>query len=393
MLIVSAKLLDPWIGLSTLIREEANSELRSEIASFIAYWEKANRLRESFVLAVNRLRSFLGELSRWLGPLDVEYGQEYPAGHAEICRETVERLGKQLIPRMVALFQEFEYEASEVPVEQLEQHKAFAQRDLHPLVLSAPFVHRTFSKPLGYAGDFEMMNMIQGDSIQGPTIYASLVNTLFLAAPIPRSVRNRIEMLHSHLASESMRVWGAGGRFRALSVGCGSAIEVQKFLAEGAGESACDFTLLDFNEETLRYAQAQLNSIRSVRSGGVSIEFVRESVHNLLKIREKGAIADARYDFVYCSGLFDYLSDRVCARLLSLFYSWVRPGGLVLVTNMHSANPDKYIMDYLMEWYLNYRDEESMRALYPTLGKQRVFADETGINVSLEIRKGLAGDK
>ena len=32
------------------------------------------------------------------------------------------------------------------------------------------------------------------------------------------------------------------------------------------------------------------------------------------------------YDILYCAGLFDYLSQRVCKRLVDLFCTMVRPG-------------------------------------------------------------------
>ncbi len=39
-------------------------------------------------------------------------------------------------------------------------HQAFGKRHLHPLILGSPFVYRTLQKPLGYAGDYEMVNMM-----------------------------------------------------------------------------------------------------------------------------------------------------------------------------------------------------------------------------------------
>ena len=42
-------------------------------------------------------------------------------------------------------------------------HEAYLRRHLHPLLLCSPFAYRTYQKPLGYAGDYEMVNMIVRD--------------------------------------------------------------------------------------------------------------------------------------------------------------------------------------------------------------------------------------
>jgi len=40
-----------------------------------------------------------------------------------------------------------------------------------------------------------------------------------------------------------------------------------------------------------------------------------------------------------------------------------------------------------LEWNLIYRDEANMSSLVPGLGSQKLFTDETGVNLCLEINK------
>ena len=89
---------------------------------------------------------------------------------------------------------------------------------------------------------------------------------------------------------------------------------------------------------------------------------------------------------MYCAGLFDYLSDKVCARLSRLFFSWLRPGGTLLVTNMHECTANRFIIEHLVDWFLIYRNEEQMLEMIPDLGVQRTFTDDTGINLCLEVK-------
>jgi len=146
---------------------------------------------------------------------------------------------------------------------------------------------------------------------------------------------------------------------------------------------------MDFNKETLKYAESRIAAAAQRARRVVKAQFLHRSVHSLLKgsaspLREEFA---SRFDFVYCAGLFDYLSDRVCARLIRLFYEWLVPNGRVLVTNMHIEKSSRYILEYLADWYLIYRDETAMSELVPKLGRQRIFTDATGINVCLEVVK------
>lgn len=386
MLIVSVKLLDTWNALSSVVQERDQGELRDEIEHFVDDWERFNQLRAGYQIAVDNLRSFLGELSRWLAQLDLltPSVSQADSGAAEI---TLQSLAETLVPRMKRLFYELEREARALGDEEADRHRACVQRDLHPLLLTAPFVHRTFVKPLGYAGDYEMMNMIQRDPAEGQSIYAKLVNMLFLSAAIPQSVRNRTGILCNLLEGEAERVHAAGGRLRVMNIGCGPAIEVRRFLSELAEGLPCELTLMDFNDETLAYVESRLAEIAPLWREKAEVRLLHESVHNLLKASSGYSERAGQFDLVYCSGLFDYLSDKICSRLLRLFYSWLAPGGLVFVTNMHTSNPERKIMDFLMEWYLIYRDEVAMASLVPGLGQQRVFCDQTGVNVALELRK------
>ncbi|MHB8765061.1 MAG: class I SAM-dependent methyltransferase, partial [Deferrisomatales bacterium] len=144
----------------------------------------------------------------------------------------------------------------------------------------------------------------------------------------------------------------------------------------------------DFNDETIRYTEARLRQAIRQAAPSAEVEMVHRSIHDLLKdaSRRREAVAP-QYDLVYCAGLFDYLGDRVCRQLVRLFWEWTVPGGLVLATNVHRSNPIRQFMEYLLEWYLVYRDEAGMESLAPPDAPRRVYTDPTGVNVFLELRK------
>jgi extracellular factor (EF) 3-hydroxypalmitic acid methyl ester biosynthesis protein len=149
---------------------------------------------------------------------------------------------------------------------------------------------------------------------------------------------------------------------------------------------AAEFTLLDFNEETLRYAESVINDARRRHHRATNIRMVKKSVANVLKAWN----GDHQYDLIYCAGLFDYLQDRVCKQLMNLMYGALAPGGTLIATNVDSGNPIQRIMDFIFEWHLLYRTGSQMNLLLPerTAPDQcRISADATGCNIFMEVTR------
>ncbi len=385
LLIVSVTLVDPW---SDLIDLSPGPELREEVARFIQDWETSHQhIRPSYELCVSKMHNFLEELSRWLEHGEAVAGIKDNQNTIDFVKAFVADVDTKVGPKLDEIFNEFDQEAQKVSVEETPLHKAFVRRELHPLILCSPFLHRTFTKPLGYAGDYEMVNMILRDPWEGSNTYARLVNAVFLRTGTAQGHRNRIDNLLEYLRSETKRVQKYNRPCRVMNVGCGPAVEVQRFVKDAVSDHA-EMELLDFNEETIRYASNEIEqSMRESRSK-VKIRYIHRSIHHLLKEASARKIeATPSYDYVYCAGLFDYLSDRVCKRLVRLFYEWTVPGGLVVVTNVHANNPARGIMDHLQDWSLLLRSESDMAGLISDLGQQCVMAEPTGTNVFLEIRK------
>ena len=385
MLIVSVTLVDPWKDLAGIL--ESPGEIRQEAERFVADWGTSNILRTGYQLIVGEIQSFFSDLSRWLEQVDVGTSDTALDNEQGLNDEYFQELLEPVAEQTNKLFLRFEEEAEAVTNEEIFQHKAYIQRCLHPLIMRAPFPYRAFFKPLGYAGDYETVNMMLRDPRTGPTTYAEVINSLYLLTGPAQAHRNRIIVLTDLLNREAVRAKEKGNQFQVLNVGCGPAAELQKFI-EQADTVDCRFTLVDFNRETLNYTKEKIEQLQGGGSKDVQVDYQQLSVHALLKGASKNNQQQQmdHYDLIYCAGLFDYFSDKVCSRLLKLFYQWLKPdGGTILVTNVHPRNSSSYMMEHLLEWYLVYRDEPDMVRLFPGVGKQRTFVDETGINVFLEI--------
>ena len=390
MLILEASLSEEgWVDVDLFSPMRQGDRLREEFGNFLLETEKVFRVTPDFKVVVADMQTLLGDLKRWMEQAELGV-RSMPAGDRhEAEREILHKLEDPIVPVMLPLMRRFEDTAGIIPLEIQPVHRSYIKRQLHPLVLCAPFVYRTFAKPLGYAGDYEMVSMMLRDPYEGSTLFAKLINKLYLEIPPVLAHRNRIRYLTERLHEEVERAAAQGRKARIYNLGCGPAQEIQNFLSIDDLSSEMDATLLDFNDETLDNTSQTLEAIRQRYQRTCTIHLEKKSVHQLLK--EGGrVISSAKYDVVYCAGLFDYLSDRICRRLLEIFYDLVAPGGLLIATNVHPSNPWRNWMEYLAEWHLVYRDEDQFMRLAPTkapAGATVVKADETGVNIFMEVRK------
>ena len=264
---------------------------------------------------------------------------------------------------------------------------------MHPFLFCSPFVHRTFHKPLGYAGDYEVVNMMFRDPFEGESLFGKVVNLYALQLPPIIGHRNRIHYLGEKLGKESLRVMVQRRDARVFNLGCGPAQEIQRFLAEDELANYTHFTLADFNQETLEYTARILGNLKKQHERRGQIRMVERSVYQLLK--EAGRIGDGeyprcdQYDLIYCAGLFDYLSDQVCQQLMEVFYAMLLPGGLLIATNVDD-HPAKNQMECFLDWHLVHRNTDKMRSLSPKKSTpENVFIkrDPSGVNAFMEVRK------
>jgi extracellular factor (EF) 3-hydroxypalmitic acid methyl ester biosynthesis protein len=386
MAVVSVVLIDEWSDLN-LVRGDL-TRVAEEAQRFVEDWESRFRIGRSYQVAISEFRAFLAETARWADQADMSDALPRDAD-GRIREDVFNDLARPIMQKGSEYFAWLQQEGSLVPPEDSVAHRNFAQTALHPLLLRAPFVYRTFAKPLGYAGDYEMVNQILADPRQGHNTYFQIVNTLFLNCAVAQAHRNRIDILVDYLHRAAEVAEREGRQVNILNVGCGPAVEIQRFIETNPNPQRLSFTLVDFSEETLQYTRTCIENAARANGKTVQVQFVHESVHDLLKraVRQDVLAGQEKFDFVYCAGLFDYLSDKVCARLLQYFMLRSRDGGQILVTNVHAGNPERNGMEHLLEWHLIYRDERELESVLPAQREAtKLYTDATGVNVFAEFR-------
>lgn len=384
---------DSWLDLDAPGAASASS-IQTQFRRYFQDRQKTNRILQEFKVVIADVQCYLLDLRAWLQQLELtQRSSDSPSMVMVPSDENVLRiLESDCRASLDMLFDRFENIIENLEPALRPVHRHYACQHLHPLIMCAPFVYRTYFKPLGYAGDYEMVNMIERDRFEGNGPYAKLVNYWFLQQPPAVAHRNRIQFLRQRLIDESVRVSPRRSGLRVLNLGCGPAAEIQQFLLQSDLSDQAQFTLYDFNDETIAYAQTKLYEAKQKGHRRTQLSIKKKSVQQILKESAKsmGLVPDQEYDFVYCAGLFDYLSDTVCQRIISVLLHWTAPGGLLLLTNVDLSNPRRHTMESLLEWNLIYRDTAQARKILPAgLAEDacKIHTELSGVNIVLEIRK------
>lgn len=387
VLVCEATLEESWLDLEPLPPENLKNRLRQDFSKFMITSRKSFVVMPEFKVAVADLQVLLMDLRAWLEQVELGVRSQPSGDRLQLEREAILAIEEEVVRIALQALEKFELVADKVDPDARAAHMSYMKRQIHPLVLCSPFIHRSFFKPLGYAGDYEMVDMMVRDPFEGGSVYAKIINRVFLSTPPVEAHRNRLAYLTQLLRDETLRVALQDRPARIYNLGCGPAREIQDLLHHW-DLGRMHFTLVDFNQETLEHVARTFASI--ARPGSAQLQLTRKSVQQIIRDGLRAQNRQARFDVIYCAGLFDYLSDSVCRKLLGIFYELLAPGGLVVATNVNHLNPSRHWMEYVLDWNLIYRSPEELTALVADILPPELVTIRSvgsGVNIVLEARK------
>ncbi len=254
------------------------------------------------------------------------------------------------------------------------------QHELLPYILLADTAERFSSKPRGYAGDFLTLEMIYRNEPGGQNAVGRLIDHCFLDLSAARAVRHRRGLLAAEIAAAIAS--RPGDTAQITSLACGPAREVFDAFSQLEDPTVLHANLLDIDLQALAFVADKAASEGLVRQ----MSFVSENLIRLALGRSESDIRDQ--DLVYSIGLIDYLGDDLVVRLMDLVHGMLRPGGRIILGNIHPRNHTRGLMDHVLDWKLVHRTEADMDRLFAASAFGRPstnirFEDE-GINLFAE---------
>jgi extracellular factor (EF) 3-hydroxypalmitic acid methyl ester biosynthesis protein len=230
-----------------------------------------------------------------------------------------------------------------------------------------PFSSRSFRKPRGYAGDAVLIDYIYTRSCRtsddetvsemGEKVFEFNRDT-----PACGAVRARRDLVAAMIDEICTLV----DHPQVLSVACGHLREATLCRSVTGGQTG-RFIALDQDRQSLDVVEQEL-----LHHGVLP---VCNSIRSLFR----GEVADERFDFIYSTGLYDYLDDRVATKLTGRLFEMLNPGGRLLVANFLPAIWGAGYMESFMDWKLIYRTAGEMEALCANIEDAQIALRRTFI--------------
>lgn len=233
--------------------------------------------------------------------------------------------------------------------------KAYTERVLTRTLLGGEGWRRTYFKPMGYPGDFRIMNYIYDGAPVGADTASKFLHLLSLVGAEP--VKTRMRRLAEIILAEAAR-FPAGETISALSIGAGPAREAEELLRLSGGDRSWRFALLDQEEEALEYASARLGALN--RTGLVAVRAFNASFKEMLDPTPAAALAEETH-VIYSAGLVDYLNPLIARRFVKRLYEMLKPGGCIIIGNVNDKTSGMiWPSEYVVDWSLFFRNREEM---------------------------------
>ena len=243
---------------------------------------------------------------------------------------------------------------------------------------------RARTKPLGYAGDYELLEAICENRCADDPL-GRIFDRYFLAQAAPMAVAARTQQ--SMIAMVSHIYSRPPGEYRYVGFQPGPALDLRRACAmlDSERRAGIHATLLDLDPAAVDHAAEHLRN-------WLPEDALSRPRENLFRMATRGLGQRlGTPDFLVCPGLFDYFDDEAAVANLRMFWEQLADGGLMLVGNFAPHNPTRAYMEWVANWYLNYRTPQKMEELALTAGISRtafdVGSDRVGVNLFLVAQK------
>ncbi len=260
----------------------------------------------------------------------------------------------------------------------VEEARIITEALVTPYMVEAPAMRRAFTKPLGYPGDYAVMQYYYENGFAGESAFGMALHKIGNAHPLAEGVRTRSQWIAEHIRERAGQQTDSEP-LRVLSLGCGVGAELGMLHSGPAAlQTPIDWVLVDQEDEAL--AVAYRNARATQRRETSRVRCVNMSFSQLLS-SEVAPATWGQQDVVFALGLFDYLPRRSASALIEGLYASLRPGGSLVVGNAAAGNLNFWAPELALRWSLLYRNEEEMGTLtgsLPSSARIRLEAEPAG---------------
>ncbi|MCB2183708.1 MAG: class I SAM-dependent methyltransferase family protein [Desulfobulbaceae bacterium] len=257
-------------------------------------------------------------------------------------------------------------------------------KEAFPYFMRSRFAERAYYKPKGYAGDFNMIEILYANQPDGDGKLGILIDSWLLRTPAARAIRSRRKLLKNKLAEFSKDFLNSGEPVHIVNLACGSNRELFDFLEECTYSDRINALCVDIDSEALQFTNQRVNTFPHKAS-------IRLMTENLVKWA-LGRVQQnfGQHNIIYSSGLMDYLDDRLVMRFATRCHEHLKPGGKLILGNFAPANPNRTVMDHILQWRLIHRSPDEFKEIFhdsPFGNQVEIISEQMGINLFIVATK------
>ncbi len=381
---IGIALVGGFLDLPEILHQDEEGQLESDLRAGPEFWR--TRIPQALQDSVGRAVHFLHFYRRVLDRSEARY-RARGARDADPLAD----LAQRALAELREPWAEIQRSASRAAVECLGDRqillasKRLTETLVTPVLSVCPLVQRAYTKPLGYAGDYQVMQYYYNNALEGDSVFAQVFHKLGVEHPLSAGVRTRKDYVVQLMTEEHDRHLARGVAepvFRVASLGCGPAREVSDFIANRKGwPGHVAWTLIDQEDEALSIAYNE--SHRQLRATGAdgSLQCLHLSFVQIMRDPSLLPIESGQH-FIFATGLFDYLGEAVAQVLVRTLFDQLATDGLIVLGNALGPNDHFWSPEFILDWTMLYRTREEMLRLAKRL-------PETA-EVKIEIEPGNA---
>lgn len=239
-------------------------------------------------------------------------------------------------------------------------------------------VRRGFEKPLGYPGDYRMLEQIY-DNERISKGLGAYWDGYFLNDPYADAVRNRKDLMRA-MISDFLSTTKAQD-LRILNLASGSCREVRELQSE-MNKTRSDlkivFSCVDQDAQAIEFSRSAIGN----HNGHYTITFIQENILKYARYPEKYLGNLSNQDLVYSIGLADYLPDKILQGLIRFSYLALRRGGKLVLAHKNCDAHNPLAPKWYCDWEFIPRNETYLIKLFK----------EAGITENCQIKHDPAGN-
>lgn len=375
---IGLEIIDGTLPIETIMRLK---DFNSLVSALDEKKHKYRVLPDQFKISILDLASRLEAFEKYVQEFTKkEFSKS--RDYTEARESLIETVGSQIKNEINEITLKLKSELGEITDEKIKSSLSFFQNALGKYIYQSPFTKRSFEKPRGYAGDFEMMSQIYANDAFSNSLFGSCMEKAVQSFSEPAAVRNRSKYLAEKIIKT---IKSTNGTLKFLSVASGPAEEVKIILPDlsQADLDRCTFYLLDQDEGALQFAQKNIKEIALKNNKNINLQFMNRGIKEVISY----GLNDEKFNLIYSAGLFDYFTDPIATKACKQLYNSLNDKSELIIGNFNIATTNWFGMLALFDWSLILRSEADLIRIFKFCEKNlNIERESNNINLFCSIK-------